>query len=62
MIVSVSDVQDLIGTTYPAANDLVKRMAACGILHEVTGQVRHRKFFYKSYIELFHDNNAEEKA
>ena len=33
-IVSVNEVQDLIGTTYPAANDLVARMEESGILQE----------------------------
>ncbi|NTU59242.1 MAG: Fic family protein, partial [Chlorobiaceae bacterium] len=36
-ILSVVEVQDLIGTTYPAANDLVSRMEVGGILREITG-------------------------
>ena len=58
-IVSVSDVQSLIGTTYPAANDLVARLVRHGILHEFTGQARNRRFMYKSYIDLFHDTESE---
>ena len=58
-IVSVKEVQDLIGTTYPAANDLVARMVNCGILREFTGQTRNRRFMYQSYIELFHDSETE---
>lgn len=58
-IVSVKEVQRLIGTTYPAANNLVGRLQACGILEEITGQVRHRRFAYQSYIRLFHDDEAE---
>ena len=58
-IVSVVEVQDLIGTTYPAANDLVSRMESGGILREITGQVRNRKFTYESYVNLFHDNESE---
>ena len=54
-IVSVNEIQRLIGTTYPAANDLVSRMVDIGILREFTGQARNRKFNYQSYIELFHD-------
>lgn len=53
-IVSVNEVQELIGTTYPAANDLVARMEESGILREFTGQARNRKFIYQSYYELFH--------
>lgn len=52
-IVSVNDAQKLMGTTYPSANDLVRRMVEKGILHEFTGQARNRKFIYQSYIELF---------
>ena len=54
-IVSVGDVQGLTGMTYPAANNLVARMVDGRILHEFTGQVRNRRFLYRSYIDLFHD-------
>lgn len=52
-IVSVKIVQDLIETTYPAANDLVSRLEELGILKEMTGQARNRRFIYSSYIRLF---------
>jgi hypothetical protein len=55
-IVSVNEVQELIGTTYPAANDLVARLVDRGILQEITGQVRNRRFRYQSYIQLFYDS------
>ena len=58
-IVSVKEVQDLIGTTYPAANDLVARMVDCGILREFTRRVRNRRFMHQRYIELFHDSETE---
>lgn len=58
-IVSVKEVRDLIGTTYPAANDLVARMDACGILHEFTGQARNRRFIYRSYTQLFRESEAD---
>jgi Fic family protein len=60
-IVSVNEVQTLIGTTYPAANDLVARMVECGILTEITGQQRNRRYMYKSYIDLFHDPSPEQE-
>jgi len=56
-IVSVKDVQEVIGTTYPAANTLVARLAECGILHEFTGQARNRQFLYRPYTELFNDTS-----
>ena len=53
-IVRVSHVRNWIGTTYPAANNLVSRMADCGILEEFTGHSRNRAFRYRDYIQLFH--------
>lgn len=52
-IVSVNAIRDLIGTTYPAANTLVDRLRELGILTEVTGQQRNRRFRYDPYIRLF---------
>ena len=58
-IVSVSDVRNLIDTTYPAANSLVSRMVDNDILLESTGRVRNRKFKYRDYVDLFDDSRAE---
>ena len=58
-IISVTYVQGLTGTTYPAANGLVARLVACGILQEFTGRTRNRMFRYKDYIELFHEQEAK---
>lgn len=52
-IVSVNEVRDLNGTTYPPANQLVERLTEIGILAEVTGQTRNRRFRYDPYIQLF---------
>jgi cell filamentation protein, protein adenylyltransferase len=57
-IVSVNEVRMLIGTTYPAANQLVERLVSLGVLAEITGQVRNRRFRYDPYIALF----AEERS
>lgn len=54
-IVSVNEVCALIDTTYPAANDLVSRMVSLGILEEMTGQIRNRRFRYSPYISLFRE-------
>jgi Fic family protein len=54
-IVSVNEVSELIGTTYPAANQLVERLRDIGILSEVTGQSRNRRFLYAPYVRLFSD-------
>jgi len=57
-IITVNEVQELIGTTYPAANGLVKRFQKHGILHERTGQKRNRQFTYQEYVNLFHEEAA----
>lgn len=54
-IVSVSDVRQMTGTSYAAANNLVSRLEAVGVLNEVTGYARNRRFRYGSYIALFSD-------
>jgi Fic family protein len=52
-IVSVNAVRHLLDVTYPAANQIVERLERIGILREVTGQARNRRFRYDSYIDLF---------
>jgi DNA-binding MarR family transcriptional regulator len=61
-IVSVSDVGKLTAISYPAANELVTRLADCGILCEFTGQSRNRRFIYQKYIELFYDGDEEQRS
>ncbi len=58
-IVSVKDVQKLIGTSYQAANSLVSKMETHGILREFTGNSRNRRFRYEDYIALFADPMPE---
>ncbi len=52
-IVSVEDVREITGITYAAANALVRRLVAHGILTELTGRRRHRRFRYDPYVRLF---------
>ncbi len=54
-IVAVNDVSELTGTTFAAANNLVSRLVDLGILSEMTGNARNRRFRYAPYIELFND-------
>ena len=55
-IVSVAEVQQVIGTTYPAANNLVAKLVDLGILREFTGYARNRRFIYGEYVDLFTDS------
>jgi Fic family protein len=54
-IVAVGDVQKLIGTSYAAANGLVSRLVKLGVLSEMTGYARNRRFRYAAYIALFNE-------
>ena len=54
-IVSVNEAMQALGLTYAAANRLVGRLVALGILAEITGQARNRRFGYGPYIALFED-------
>jgi Fic family protein len=58
-IMSVSDVKDITGTSYAAANQLVERLVKIGILSEITGQARNRRFRYDAYVKLFDEPEAE---
>lgn len=58
-IISVKEVQELTGTTYAAANNLVAGMVKNGILHEFTGRRRNRRFIYRDYINLFHGDEPK---
>ena len=52
-IVAVKDVRELTGTTFAAANALVSRLVDLGILREMTGNARNRRFSFEPYIALF---------
>ena len=52
-IVQVNDVKNLLGITYPGANNLMKRFIHAGLLTEITGHARNRRFRYGRYVDLF---------
>lgn len=54
-IVSVTDIRTLLGTTFAGANQIVQRLADLGVLVEITGQARHRRFRYDAYVRLFEE-------
>jgi Fic family protein len=60
-IISISDAQGLIGTSYTSANALIERLNEMGIIEEFTGQARNRRFRYTSYIELFTDDAMDSR-
>lgn len=54
-IISIAFVRKLTGLAYGNANNLVGRFEKMGLLTEITGQKRNRKYSYKPYLELFND-------
>jgi Fic family protein len=52
-IINVAYIERITGLSYPAANQLMSKFTRHGILREITGQIRNRRFRYDSYIELF---------
>ncbi|MHB8175985.1 MAG: Fic family protein [Thermoleophilia bacterium] len=54
-IVTVNDVKAITETSYAAANQLTHRLVRLGILVEMTGNVRNRRFRFEPYVRLFQD-------
>lgn len=52
-VIHVNEVQNLLGVSYKAANDLVNDFVKGGILKEMTGQSRNRVFVFDEYLKLF---------
>jgi Fic family protein len=52
-LIQVKDVVNLLGVSFPSANSLIQKFVDHGLLAEVTGQARHRRFRYGQYISLF---------
>jgi Fic family protein len=57
-IVSVTDVRQMLGTTFAGANQIVQRLVDLKILAEMTGRSRHRRFRYDAYVRLFEEEAA----
>lgn len=57
-IVTVNQVRDLIGMTYPVASDLVNFMQRHDLLIETTGRARNRVFAYRPYLILLGEDPA----
>ena len=55
-VLSISDVKEELGVSYPTASNLVNRFAELKLLKEKTGQQRNRAFNYTEYLEILNDN------
>ena len=54
-ILGVRQASEFLGVGYAAANRLIDRMVELGVLAEVTGNARNRRFACQRYIALFDD-------
>ncbi|MGQ0592524.1 MAG: Fic family protein [Gammaproteobacteria bacterium] len=61
-ILSVNAVKELTGTSYAAANQLVERLVTIGVLREMTGRSRNRRFRYDAYIRLFDEPGVDSEG
>ncbi len=61
-ILSVHTVMEARKLTYANANKPIKDLCDLGLLEEVTGQRRNRRFSYGPYLSLFEDREVEVKA
>jgi len=52
-IISVKLIMDLTGVTFAAANQLMHRFEEIGVLYEITGHARNRRYEYSDYVNLF---------
>jgi Fic family protein len=61
-IISVHTIMKARKLTYANANKPIKDLCNLGLLEEVTGQRRNRRFSYGPYLALFEDREVEVKA
>jgi Fic family protein len=54
-IVTVATVRDWLGITPAGANQIVSRLEAVGLLREITGYARNRRFRFEPYLKLFEE-------
>lgn len=55
-IVAVGTVREWLGITQAGVNQLVKRLMDAGVLREITGYARNRRFRFDPYLRLFEES------
>ena len=51
--IDISSAKDVLGITYPTAKSVIEEFERNGILSEVTGAKRWKKFVMSKYLEIF---------
>jgi DNA-binding MarR family transcriptional regulator len=59
-IVTVSTVREWLDVTPAGANQLVNRLVDIGLLREITGYARNRRFRFEPYLRLFEEPEEKE--
>jgi Fic family protein len=54
-IVSVPTIMEITGLSFANANSLARQLETVGLLREITGRKRNRRFSYQPYLGLFHE-------
>lgn len=54
-IVTVATVREILGITSAGANQIVARLTDVGLLREITGYARNRRFRFDPYLKLFEE-------
>jgi Fic family protein len=61
-MITVATVREWLGVTPAGANSLVNRLVALGLLKEVTGYARNRRFRFDPYLRVFEDEGPSAQA
>jgi len=56
-IITIKNVKELLGITQAGANNIVNRLVEIGLLKEITGYARNRRFRFDPYLRLFEENS-----
>ncbi len=58
-IIKVATIRDWLGITPAGANNIAGRLEDIGVLREITGHARHRRFRFEPFLRLFEDGRAK---
>jgi len=54
-IIDIVKVRELLGISHQAASELVKRFDKLGILREITGKKRYKKYIFQDYLNIIEE-------
>lgn len=59
-LISVKDISGKLKISKESANELVKKFERIGILKEITGKQRYKKYSFKEYIDIIARGTRDE--